>query len=186
MDVLGPTLKEVAEAFAATIPHRGHLVITDGPYAPLFRRIAARRGTAVVTADPAAVDAAYLSRFDYTVFPDNAALALAVGQILGIDRETALQGMLKAQPDPGALRITAVGDSGNPAWLVNAFAANDAQSTLKIWERLQQDGYPVADPVVIMNCRPPSTGPQFVQSLPASRRGAGCAGGGDRSRFAGL
>ena len=167
MDVLGPTLKEVAEAFAATIPRRGYLVITDGPYAPLFRRIAARRGTAVVTADPDAVDAAYLSRFDYTVFPDNAALALAVGQVLGIDRETALKGMLKARPDPGALRITPVGDPRNPAWLVNAFAANDARSTLKIWERVEQDGYPVSEPIVIINCRPDRIDrtEQFVRSV---------------------
>lgn len=44
------------------------------------------------------------------VFPDNASIGLAVAEALGIDAETAMRGMLNAQPDPGAMRITTFGD----------------------------------------------------------------------------
>lgn len=88
------------------------------------------------------------------VFPDNASIGLAVAEALGIDAETAMRGMLNAQPDPGAMRITTFGDEKNPAFLVNGFAANDASSTLRIWERVDSMNYSEKLPIVIMNCRP--------------------------------
>ncbi|MDQ0338519.1 poly-gamma-glutamate synthase PgsB/CapB [Caldalkalibacillus uzonensis] len=151
MDVLGPTLDEVAQAFTATIPYDGHLVITDGPYRSYFEQVAMERNTQVIVADPSRITEDYLRQFTYVCFPDNAAIALAVAQALGIDEETAKRGMLKAHPDPGALRVLPLGDH---SFFVNGFAANDAASTLNIWQRIQELGYPTADPMVIMNCRP--------------------------------
>lgn len=46
-----------------------------------------------------------MRKFDYLVFPDNVAITLGVAQALGIDQQTALQGMLNAPPDPGAVEI---------------------------------------------------------------------------------
>lgn len=154
MDVMGPTLKEVAQALSATIPYNGHLIVSDGPFVPYFKRIARQRKTEVIVADNSKISEEYLRQFDYMVFPENAALALAVAQALGIDEETALRGMLNAHPDPGALRIYPLNRHlPNPAYFVNGFAANDAASTLNIWERVKLLGYPTDDPVIIMNCR---------------------------------
>lgn len=151
MDVLGPTLDEVAEAFTATIPHQGHLIIMDGPYREYFQEVARQRGTEVIVADRSKISEEYLRQFTYVCFPDNAAIALAVAQALGIDEETAKRGMLKAQPDPGVLRILPIGKN---SYFVNGFAANDADSTLRIWQRVKELGYPLKNPMVIMNCRP--------------------------------
>jgi poly-gamma-glutamate synthase PgsB/CapB len=154
MDVMGPTLDEVAQAFTATIPYNGHLVTIEGPYLEYYKKIAAERNTKVIVADNDKVSEAYLREFDYMVFPDNASIGLAVAEALGIDAETAMRGMLNAQPDPGAMRITTFGDEKNPAFLVNGFAANDASSTLRIWERVDSMNYSEKLPIVIMNCRP--------------------------------
>ncbi|MFB2349346.1 poly-gamma-glutamate synthase PgsB [Priestia megaterium] len=154
MDVMGPTLDEVAQAFTATIPYDGHLVTIEGPYLEYYKKIAAERNTKVIVADNDKVSEAYLREFDYMVFPDNASIGLAVAEALGIDAETAMRGMLNAQPDPGAMRITTFGDEKNPAFLVNGFAANDASSTLRIWERVDSMNYSEKLPIVIMNCRP--------------------------------
>ncbi len=154
MDVMGPTLQEVAEAFTATIPYRGRLIVSEGPFVPYFKKIARRRRTFVYVADPSKISEKFLRQFDYMIFPENAALALAVAEALEIDRETAYRGMLKANPDPGAMRILPLGADEEPAYFVNGFAANDAASTLNIWERVGMLGYPVKDPIVIMNCRP--------------------------------
>ncbi|MGF9773411.1 poly-gamma-glutamate synthase PgsB [Priestia aryabhattai] len=154
MDVMGPTLDEVAEAFLATIPYKGHLITVDGPYLEYFKTVAAKRRTKVIVADNSRITDEFLKKFDYMVFPDNASLALAVAEALDIPEEVAFRGMLNAHPDPGAMRITQFGDPKAPAFLVNGFAANDAASTLRIWERVGEIGYSVDSPIVIMNCRP--------------------------------
>ncbi|GGF22099.1 PGA synthase CapB [Halobacillus andaensis] len=153
LDVMGPTLDEVAEAFTATIPYRGCLILADSPYTTYFRKIAKKRKTRVIMADNSRISEEYLRKFEYMVFPDNASLALAVAEALNIDEETALRGMLKAQPDPGAMRILPFMDEEEPCFFVNGFAANDAASTLTIWRRIQQTSYPHEEPIVIMNCR---------------------------------
>ncbi|MFP7484439.1 poly-gamma-glutamate synthase PgsB [Priestia filamentosa] len=154
MDVMGPTLDEVAQAFLAAIPYNGHLVTIESPYLDYFKEEAKKRNSEVIVADNSKITEEYLRKFDYMVFPDNASIALAVAEALGIDEETAMAGMLNAQPDPGAMRIVRFGeDEENQAFFVNGFAANDASSTLKIWERVSELGYSTNHPIVIMNCR---------------------------------
>lgn len=154
MDVLGPTLDEVAQAFTATIPYKGHLIINESPYVPFFKKEAHKRHTQVYICDTRRISEEYLRKFPYMIFPENAALALTVAEAAGIDEKTALRGMLKAPPDPGAMRILPVGDRDRPAYFANGFAANDAASTLNIWNRVLDLGYPTTKkPVVIMNCR---------------------------------
>ncbi|SDJ89056.1 poly-gamma-glutamate synthase PgsB [Natronincola ferrireducens] len=153
MDVLGPTLDEVAEAFTATIPYNGHLIITQGPYVEYFKKVAAKRGTKVTIADTSKVSEEYLRKFHYILFPENVAIGMAVAEALEIEEEVALRGMLNAQPDPGVLQVLTVGDSKTPAYFVNGFAANDAASTLNIWKRIEELGYPTQDAVMLMNCR---------------------------------
>ena len=132
MDVLGPTLKEVAQAFAATIPYNGHLITIPSPYLDYFKEVAKERNTKVIVADNSKISKEYLDKFDYMIFPDNASLALAVGEALGIDEETCMRGMLNAHPDPGAMRVSQIGDDSLNCHFVNGFAANDPQSTLNI------------------------------------------------------
>ncbi|KZE37694.1 poly-gamma-glutamate synthase PgsB [Bhargavaea cecembensis] len=167
MDVLGPTLEEVADSFSEAIPYNGDLIINDSPYVPHFKQMAKKRNTKVHVCDTSVVSEEFLKKFEYMVFPENAALALAVADVLGIDHETARKGMLKAWPDPGAMEILPIGDVDNPSYLVNGFAANDPTSTLNIWERVEQLSYPTDDPVVIMNTRSDRVDrtEQFVQQV---------------------
>ncbi|PYZ96053.1 poly-gamma-glutamate synthase PgsB [Alteribacter lacisalsi] len=153
MDVLGPTIDDVAHSFTATVPYNGYLIVNDGPYQDYFRKIAEERNTEMIVADTSTVTEEYLRKFEYMMFPDNAALPLAVAQAMGIDRETALKGMLNAPPDPGAMRILKTGDPEKPSYFFNGFAANDASSTLNIWKRVKELGFPSEHPIVIMNCR---------------------------------
>ncbi|MGH0590374.1 poly-gamma-glutamate synthase PgsB [Bacillus mycoides] len=153
MDVMGPTLDEVAAAFTATIPYNGHFITIENDYLEYFKKVAKKRNTKVIVADNSKISEEFLRKFDYMVFPDNASLALAVAETLGIDEETAFRGMLNAQPDPGAMRITRFGEELDPSFFVNGFAANDASSTLRIWERVNSFKYSEKAPIVIMNCR---------------------------------
>ncbi|MFA1819807.1 poly-gamma-glutamate synthase PgsB [Virgibacillus oceani] len=153
LDVMGPTLDQIAEAFGKTIPKNGYLVIPPNTYEEHFRRIAKKRNTEVVVADTSLIDEAYLAEFPYMMFAENAAFGLAVAEILGIERDVALRGMLNAPVDPGAMRVHQFGKAAAPSFFFNGFAANDPTSTINIWNKIQEQDYPSENKVVIMNCR---------------------------------
>jgi len=71
-------------------------------------------------------------------FKENVSLALQVNKIIGIKKEIALNGMLKANPDPGALKIYKFYKNGKSLFFINAFAANDRISTLLIWKNINK------------------------------------------------
>ena len=154
LDVMGPTLDQVAEALASTIPYEGFLVVTEGPYVDYFKEIAYTRDTEVLVVDPDDISDDILNQFDYLVLPENVALALGVAKVLEIDEEIALLGMLNAAPDPGALRIIPLGQGEKPAYFINGFAASDATSALDILDEVEYQGFETENAIVIMNCHP--------------------------------
>ena len=154
MDVMGPTLDQIAEAFTNTIPYNGHLIVSNDDYVNYYKRIAKRRRTRVFVADDALISEAFLKKFKYMVFPQNASLALAVADALGIDRQTAFKGMLNANADPGAAEVWSIPSFGKNIFFINGFAVNDATSTLSMLERFNALGYNTDNATVIMNCRP--------------------------------
>ncbi len=139
MDVMGPTLDEVALAFTSSIPYNGTLVIQDNEYREYFTDIAKKRNTKVFVADESLIPDDYLDSFDFKVFPNNVAISLAVAEALDIDREIALKGMLKANPDPGALRAIKVIQGSRSFTFVNGFAVNDPDSAFEVMEEIFQD-----------------------------------------------
>lgn len=151
LDEMGPTTNEIAFAFAETIPYHGAVVIPDCSFTDFFRRVAEQRGTEVFVTDDSEISQDYLSLFDYRLFDHNCAVALEAARALGIPDEIAMRGMLKAHPDPGALRIQQI---RKHAVFVNAFAANEPSSSLDIWNLVTQTDYPWSNPIVVMNCRP--------------------------------
>lgn len=156
LDVMGPTTDEIALTFAKTIPYNGCVIVDNGPYVSYFHEIANQRQTRIVVADNSEVPPGYLDLFDYKLFHDNVALGLAAAKALNIDQETALRGMLCAAPDPGALRFSALDETQwNGAVFVNGFAANEPESSWKIWETVTaMDDLPLKNPIVIFNGRP--------------------------------
>ncbi|MFQ5904213.1 MAG: hypothetical protein ACE5JO_11030, partial [Candidatus Binatia bacterium] len=86
-------------------------------------------------------------------FEDNIALALAVCEHLGLDTERVLKGMMRVRKDPGALGFYLLQKGKKTLTFVNAFAANDSQSTEIIWQKLNQEGYLKRPVIVIFNSR---------------------------------
>ena len=79
-----------------------------------------------------------MARFPYLEHRDNVSLALKVCELSGVEKETALEGMIHTQPDPGATIIWEIMCNGTHNYFVNVFAANDPTSTLDIWNQLQK------------------------------------------------
>ena len=153
MDVLGPTLKDVAQAFTATIPYNGKLVVMKDEYTDFFAKEAKKRNSEIIVVDKDEIPESYLRKFDYLVFPDNVAIVLGIAEAVGVDYETALQSMLNAPADPGAVRIKYFHANNTQNVFVNAFAANEPKSTKAILNKVESYNYPYKKKIIILNCR---------------------------------
>ncbi|HQD80365.1 MAG TPA: poly-gamma-glutamate synthase PgsB [Bacillota bacterium] len=129
LDVMGPTVHDVAEALSLTVPYGGALVTAEQKFLHVFEDRARKTGASVYVVDASGAPADATANFDYISFPENIACALKVCELCGVPRDLALEGMLTAQGDPGATRILRI-DRGKASYVfVNAFAANDRDST---------------------------------------------------------
>ena len=153
LEEMGPTSRDVADVFAEQIPEGGTVVTIPGPYLERFRQVAEQRDAKLLVAEADTVDPALLGRFEHVVLDEHVALVLAVTRHLGIADDVATRGMLDAPPDPFAARMLPVGDTDDPALFVNAFAANDPESTLALWQLLHDRGESADGLTVVMNCR---------------------------------
>lgn len=154
LDVMGPTVDDVARALAQTIPTRGHVFTAERERVEILARTARERGSPLHVVDDSSVTEGDLAGFSYIEHAENVALALVVCAHLGVDRATALRGMHEATPDPGVLRRYIVRSGSKEIQFVNAFAANDPDSTRLIWTRLGLDHAEAGvRRIVLANCR---------------------------------
>jgi poly-gamma-glutamate synthase PgsB/CapB len=138
-DVMGETLPEIAASMAHMCPEKGVLITAE--YNPelqaILRREAEKRGSKLIVADPTRVSDEEIARFDYLSFKDNAAIGLAVADLLGIDHATAMRGMWKARGDIGVVRLQRLTLKGKPLIWANLFAVNDRESMMISMDMLQ-------------------------------------------------
>ncbi len=134
---MGPSLENIANSLSNTVPAGATAITAENK--PDLLKIMEKRAKenksdfVAVNSDDVTDDD--LRRFRYIEHPDNVALALRVCDELGIDRETALKGMVEMHPDPGALHVHRVEHDGKKMIFLNALAANDPESTLMAWKR---------------------------------------------------
>lgn len=137
-DVMGETLPEIAVSMANMCPTGGYLITAENnpELQKVLEKEALKRGSKLIVADPARVTDEEAARFDYLSFKDNIAIGLAVADLLGIDHQTAMRGMLKARGDIGVLRLQHVSLQGKPVLWANLFAVNDRESMMISMEML--------------------------------------------------
>lgn len=136
LDVMGPTVADVAVALSSTVPVGGTTVIGDARYTTQMQRVADQRGSKLCVARPTDVPEGAMEGFAYFEHEENVATALQVTRSLGIPDQTALRGMYKAIPDIGACTFWHLPHKGRVIEFINIFAANDLESTITIWQRL--------------------------------------------------
>ncbi len=135
---MGPTMEDVANSLANTIPFNGTLFTAEKDVSPVLKKVADERNTHMNITDENEVSDEYMNRFHYIEHKENVALAVCVCEYSGVDKDIALEGMIHAKPDPGALIIRKLQFDNRVNYSVNAMAANDPHSTKKIWENIQE------------------------------------------------
>ncbi len=156
LDVMGPGEKDVALALAGMTPYGAKMFTAERDHVDIFRRVAEDRGTELIgitDEDVEAITPLDLAGFPYVEHAENVALSLRVCSDLGADRATALRGMWAAKPDTGAMVAHEMNFFGREIFFVNGFAANDPESTERIW-RMALERYPdVKRRIAVFNCR---------------------------------
>ncbi|MEU9440325.1 poly-gamma-glutamate synthase PgsB [Streptomyces sp. NPDC048304] len=152
---MGPTLDDVARSLCRSMPEDGICVTAEKDRFHILQEEADARNCKLVYADPETVTDEELRGFSWFTFKENVAIALAVAELLGVDRETALQGMYDAPPDPGVLSVERyLTPDGKKLRFANVFAANDPESTLMNINQLLDLGAIHRPLNVVINCRP--------------------------------
>jgi poly-gamma-glutamate synthase PgsB/CapB len=156
LDVMGPHERDVALALAGSTPVGGRLYTATERQLDVLAAAAEDRGSELIAVGPSEVANVKdddLAGFSYLEHRANVALALRVCADLGVDRETALRGMWAAPADPGALTVHELEFFGRRLLFANALAANDPESTERIWRSVLAAAPEVDRRIALFNCR---------------------------------
>ena len=140
MDVMGPSLEDVAWNLSGIVPGNGVVVTAEKKYLPIIRKRAEQMNAKVVEVDPDTVADENLSKFSYMIFKENIAVALKVCELLKVPPDEALKGMFDAKPDPGLTRIINGVIANQNVRLIAAFGVNDIDSTRLVFQELNRRG----------------------------------------------
>jgi len=156
LDVMGPSEQHVALALLGTTPVQAKLFTCEQDYVPEFEAACKDRGSELVIVGKdrvAAVTSEERSGFSYVEHAENIALAVEIVASLGVPRDVAVRGMHRATPDFGVMKDFIVTYFGRRLVFVNAFAANDPESTERIW-RMSLERHPdVQRRIIVVNTR---------------------------------
>ena len=150
---MGPSLADVARSLSRTMPVGGTCVTAEVDLFPVLAEEAERRNCRLVFADPGIVAADEMAAFSASVIRENVAVALTVARELGLDRQTALRGMLASAPDPGAATVEALAVGDKELRVANLFAANDPRSTAMNVQSLLERQAVTRPLYTLINCR---------------------------------
>lgn len=150
LEVMGPTLKDIARNFINAVPPNARIFTAEKELFPVLQQFATVRGIEILLSNEGEVTDEELKNFPYFEHRENVALVLSVCKYLGIPRDKALNEMYKYIPDAGVLRKYELKIGNKNIVLYNALAANDPDSTYFIYERIKK---PAKNFYVVINCR---------------------------------
>ena len=138
LDEMGTTIDDIALSLSNTIPYNSKVFTSEKDCLDPLKKIASNRNTILEVADEESIGSEYTNQLSFIEHPENIELALKVCAEVGVKKDVVLKGILKAQPDPGALFIWDIHYEKNKNKFVSAFAANDPNSTMKVWNLISK------------------------------------------------
>jgi len=139
---VGDTRGDVAAVLALDVPEGSRVFVPEVEALLTFRESAEESG-ASLTEVPVGTAAAVIGEGNGTGpadFGENLDLVVAAARSFDVDDETIRRGVQGALQDVGAVRLWQYEpeDSTAPTFLVSAFAANDLESTMLVYDRVMK------------------------------------------------
>lgn len=139
LDVMGPTIRDVAETFISVVPKNCVLFTAESRTLGVFTNNADKRNIRIFTSNAQTISDATITRFPYIEHKENISLARDVCKYFGVDEKTAFHAMYTTNPDPGVSMVYTINFNGKKTTLINALAANDPESTYSIWQSFDKN-----------------------------------------------
>ena len=153
LDVMGPGLMDVANALSKTIPKQSLLFTAEVRLLDFLIRRASSIGTKVFASKGCEVEDTAMEGFSYIEHKENVALALSICCQLGVSRDLALSAMKLTMPDEGVLKKSTIRTEDHPVHFYNALAANDPESSIMLWDLIQNLEGQYKQYMVLINAR---------------------------------
>lgn len=150
-EFMGWNLQAIAASLGRTAPQQGTLVTTPATAELLQAAGCPGEGTTLRIVESSDITPAERDGFLFAVEAENVALALSVCELAGVDRQAALAGMQRSQPDSGNLAMRGFEVAGHTIRVIDAMAANDPDSTRILWERYAGESGAAA---ILLHARP--------------------------------
>ncbi len=171
LDVMGPSERDVVRALLGTTPDKGKLFTAEWDYIDEFRMVCSDRQSELYVVKAEEIEAISdedMAGFTYVEHKENVALVLKVCDSLGVPRNVALRGMWKARPDPGVMSEHELDFFGRRILFVNGFAANDPESSERIWGMALERHQNFNRKIMVVSCRAdrPDRSKQLGEALP--------------------
>ena len=165
LDEMGPTENDVAYSLCNTVSVDGIFITGEDQKTELIKNVTEKNGSEFIYSDRNSVSDSELDHFTYIEHPSNIAVALDACKAAGVNREVAIKGMYKVQPDVGALISWDLSINKKKSKFINGMAANDPVSTLQIWEFISDRYLQNKDSCIFFNSREdrPSRTHQMIQ-----------------------
>lgn len=138
LDVMGPTIRDVAETFISVVPKKCVVFTAESRTLAVFTNNAEKRNVRIFASQAQTISDATIKKFTYIEHKENVSLARDVCRYFGVDEKAALHAMYTANPDPGVSRVYTINFNGKKTTLINALAANDPESTYSIWQSVDK------------------------------------------------
>ena len=157
-DAMGEGAEAIAAVLSSTVCRGTTAFVPEHVPRRPFAMSAHRESGRVIDIAPGASAALFASAPELvrTEFSDNLDLVCTVARHLGIPDQTIVEGIRRTRHDAGRLRISVYRPSDSPRtyYLVNAFAANDPESTWRVLLRVKELLPSVSDNIAgILNLR---------------------------------
>ncbi|RLC45940.1 MAG: poly-gamma-glutamate synthase PgsB [Candidatus Cloacimonadota bacterium] len=150
---MGNNIIDTTKSLANTIPFNKVCITADPDPYKIIQHTAETRNSKFIKLTKEEIESVATDGFLYFEHKDNIALALKVCEQVGVDRDIALQGMRTCYPDTGALRIFQLKFGKKNVDFINAFAANDPESTSTILRALRDRYSKEYKQIIILNSR---------------------------------
>jgi poly-gamma-glutamate synthase PgsB/CapB len=154
---MGESKAEIAATIGLAIPKSATVLVNETDYRDFFQQIAVDRQATAIAVPGFNEDRLIENRLPQIEFKENLEVVMAVAGHLAISQERVWAALSKTTPDFGSLRAWELDDPVNwrNSLVINAFAANDPESTRKVWEKCREEMRlnEAAKPIGLLNLR---------------------------------
>ena len=153
LDLMGPGIKNVAYSICNTLPKNGNAFTCEQKLFPFMKKVSDRQNIDLQFVESNNTTDEDMKGFPYIEHKENVALALEVCESCGVEKEIALNGMKKVNPDIGATQLFILKNDNKEIYFAHSFAANDPESTTFVMKYIKTIHKEIEFTGIVLNTR---------------------------------